>query len=56
MTADRYASLGTETLLAMLHTHAQTLRRPSLTDARRVWAEQEKTRITAILRERGVQS
>jgi hypothetical protein len=46
---DRYTALSDDTLRTMLANVEQTLRRPSLPDARRIWAEAERKRIKAAL-------
>lgn len=50
---DRYLGLGEATLRIKLANVEQTLRRPSLPDARRVWAEAERKRILAALDAKG---
>jgi hypothetical protein len=50
--SDRYLALNVDTLRLMLANVQQTLRRPSLPDARRTWAEAERKRIIAALAEK----
>lgn len=52
---DRYTALSADTLRTMLANVEQTLRRPSLHDARRIWAEAERKRIKAALAAKGEQ-
>ena len=53
---DRYAALGTETLLAMRRTSMQVLASRKAGDAQKQTHRLIVERIDAVLRERGVQS